>query len=224
MNNFRAFRIHQDEAGHRAGIEHMIPDALSPGEVLIKVAYSAVNYKDALAGSGRGRILRSYPLNGGIDVAGRVVASTDPASGRPVADGATVTLDVSNGPARISVPDVTGMSQSAATDKLNALGFTVTVSDQTQSSNNPAGEVAAYSPTGTATQGSTITLVLSSGPGQAIVPDVTGMNIADATAKLQGLGFQVVTHHVSVWFKTVLHQSPDGGKSTNQGGTVTLYY
>ncbi|WEN13532.1 acryloyl-CoA reductase [Rhodanobacter sp. AS-Z3] len=77
MNAFRAFRIHNDEAGYRAGIEPMTIDALSVGEVLIKVAYSSINYKDALAGTGKGRILRQYPLNGGIDVAGHVVASTD---------------------------------------------------------------------------------------------------------------------------------------------------
>ncbi|HZX69426.1 MAG TPA: YhdH/YhfP family quinone oxidoreductase [Rhodanobacter sp.] len=79
MTTCRAFRIHNDDAGYRAGIETMDTDALSPGEVLIKVAYSSVNYKDALAGTGKGRILRRYPLNGGIDVAGRVMASTDPA-------------------------------------------------------------------------------------------------------------------------------------------------
>ena len=78
MTAFRAFRIHNDDAGYRAGIETIDVDTLSPGEVLIKVAYSSVNYKDALAGTGKGRILRRYPLNGGIDVAGRVVASTDP--------------------------------------------------------------------------------------------------------------------------------------------------
>jgi len=79
MTTFRAFRIHNDDAGYRAGIEAMSTDALSPGEVLIKTAYSSVNYKDALAGTGKGRILRTYPLNGGIDVAGHVVASTDSA-------------------------------------------------------------------------------------------------------------------------------------------------
>lgn len=78
MTSFRAFRIHNDDTGYHAGIETMDTGALSPGEVLIKVAYSSVNYKDALAGTGKGRILRSYPLNGGIDVAGHVVASTDP--------------------------------------------------------------------------------------------------------------------------------------------------
>jgi putative YhdH/YhfP family quinone oxidoreductase len=56
----------------------MSTDDLSPGEVLIKVAYSSVNYKDALAGTGKGKILRQFPQNGGIDVAGYVVASTDP--------------------------------------------------------------------------------------------------------------------------------------------------
>jgi putative YhdH/YhfP family quinone oxidoreductase len=56
----------------------MSTDDLSPGEVLVKVAWSSVNYKDALAGTGKGKILRQFPLNGGIDVAGYVVASTDP--------------------------------------------------------------------------------------------------------------------------------------------------
>lgn len=79
MTSFRSFRIHQDNAGYRAGIETMTADALTPGEVLIKTAYSSVNFKDALAGTGKGKILRQFPLNGGIDVAGHVVASTDPA-------------------------------------------------------------------------------------------------------------------------------------------------
>ena len=76
--NFRAFRIHNDDAGYRAGIESMPVEKLSPGEVVIKAAYSSVNYKDALAGTGKGKILRRFPLNGGIDVAGHVAASTDP--------------------------------------------------------------------------------------------------------------------------------------------------
>jgi acrylyl-CoA reductase (NADPH) len=79
MTTFRAFRIHNDDAGYRAGVDSMAAYALSPGEVLIKTAYSSVNYKDALAGTGKGKILRQFPLNGGIDVAGHVVASTDPA-------------------------------------------------------------------------------------------------------------------------------------------------
>jgi putative YhdH/YhfP family quinone oxidoreductase len=76
--DFHAFRIRNDAAGYRAGVEAMNADVLSPGEVLVKTAWSSVNYKDALAGTGRGRILRQFPLNGGIDVAGHVAASTDP--------------------------------------------------------------------------------------------------------------------------------------------------
>ena len=78
-SRFAAFRIHNDDAGYRSGIEQVTLDDLSPGEVVIKTAYSSVNFKDALAGTGQGKILRRFPLVGGIDVAGHVVASTDPA-------------------------------------------------------------------------------------------------------------------------------------------------
>lgn len=76
---FDAFRIHNDDAGYRAGIEQIAIDDLAEGEVDIRVAHSSVNFKDALAGTGRGKILRRFPLVGGIDVAGHVVASRDPA-------------------------------------------------------------------------------------------------------------------------------------------------
>lgn len=77
--SFNAFRIHNDDRGYRSGIESISLDDLNPGEVVIKTAYSSVNFKDALAGTGEGKILRRFPLVGGIDVAGHVVASTDPA-------------------------------------------------------------------------------------------------------------------------------------------------
>ena len=78
---FPAFRIHHDGEGHRSGIEEVSIEDLSPGEIVIRTAYSSVNYKDALAGTGTGKILRRFPLVGGIDVAGHVVASKDPAFG-----------------------------------------------------------------------------------------------------------------------------------------------
>ncbi|MEP6907946.1 MAG: YhdH/YhfP family quinone oxidoreductase [Pseudoxanthomonas sp.] len=76
-STFSAFRIHDDANGYRAGIESVSLDDLNPGEVVIKTEYSSVNFKDALAGTGQGKILRKFPLVGGIDVAGHVVASTD---------------------------------------------------------------------------------------------------------------------------------------------------
>lgn len=78
-SRFAAFRIHNDEAGYRSGVEQVSLDDLAPGEVVIKTAFSSINFKDALAGTGEGKILRRFPLVGGIDVAGHVVASTDPA-------------------------------------------------------------------------------------------------------------------------------------------------
>ena len=79
MENFRAFRIHDDAEGYRSGIEPLALDDLNPGEVVIQTAYSSVNFKDALAGTGKGKILRRFPLVGGIDVAGHVLQSRDPA-------------------------------------------------------------------------------------------------------------------------------------------------
>jgi acrylyl-CoA reductase (NADPH) len=77
IQSFQAFRIHNDDKGYRAGLEPITLTDLNAGEVVIKTAYSSVNYKDALAGTGKGKILRQYPLVGGIDVAGHVVQSRD---------------------------------------------------------------------------------------------------------------------------------------------------
>jgi acrylyl-CoA reductase (NADPH) len=75
MTTFRAFRIHDDKG--EAGIEQLRLDDLSPGEVVIKTAYSDINFKDALAATGKGKILRKFPLNGGVDVSGTVASSND---------------------------------------------------------------------------------------------------------------------------------------------------
>ena len=74
-SSFRAFRIHNDDQGYRAGIESVSLGDLSAGDITIKVHYSGINYKDALAGTGKGKIMRSYPMIGGIDVAGTVIES-----------------------------------------------------------------------------------------------------------------------------------------------------
>lgn len=76
QEKFNAFRIHAKKEFEHAGIEELCIDDLSAGDVLIKIEYSSINYKDALAGSGKGKILRQSPLNGGIDLAGVVVSST----------------------------------------------------------------------------------------------------------------------------------------------------
>jgi NADPH2:quinone reductase len=77
MTYYRAFRIHREEGQHRAGIEELQRPETQAGEVLIRVHYSSVNYKDALAGTGSGQILRHFPLTGGIDACGEVEESRD---------------------------------------------------------------------------------------------------------------------------------------------------
>ena len=78
MNSFRAFRIHQDGKQIAGRLETIALNDLGPGEVVVKVGYSSINYKDALAATGAGKILRKYPLVGGIDLAGEVVSSQHP--------------------------------------------------------------------------------------------------------------------------------------------------
>ena len=78
MDNFKAYRIHQEDDRIVARFERLTVDELTPGEVVIKVRYSSINYKDALAATGAGKILRRYPLNGGIDLSGEVASSADP--------------------------------------------------------------------------------------------------------------------------------------------------
>ncbi|MGH8129985.1 MAG: oxidoreductase [Steroidobacteraceae bacterium] len=77
MKAFKAFRIHERDGKITAGFEQMTEDALTPGDVVIRVRYSSINYKDALAVTGAGKILRKYPLNGGIDLSGEVASSAD---------------------------------------------------------------------------------------------------------------------------------------------------
>jgi acrylyl-CoA reductase (NADPH) len=74
---FTAFRIHKNDKTITSGFEQISLNDLTDGEVVIKVAYSDINYKDALAATGKGRILRTYPLVGGIDLSGVVVSSED---------------------------------------------------------------------------------------------------------------------------------------------------
>jgi putative YhdH/YhfP family quinone oxidoreductase len=77
MEKFRAYRIFEENGKGQGRLVDMTLDELDAGEVVIKVAYSSVNFKDALAGTGAGRIVRRYPCVGGIDSSGTVVSSSD---------------------------------------------------------------------------------------------------------------------------------------------------
>ena len=78
MDKFKAYRITQvDKTSVKAEFVDCALEELDPGEVVIKVAYSDVNYKDALAATGKGRILLRDRCIGGIDLSGTVVSSSD---------------------------------------------------------------------------------------------------------------------------------------------------
>ena len=77
MEKFKAFKITEVDKKVQAGFTEFTLDQLDPGEVVVRVAYSDVNYKDALAATGKGRILLRPECIGGIDFSGTVVSSSD---------------------------------------------------------------------------------------------------------------------------------------------------
>jgi len=77
MAKIKTFRIRETGKNISAGFEQIEHDDLDKGEVLIRVAYSSINYKDALAATGKGRIIRRFPCVGGIDLSGTVIESSD---------------------------------------------------------------------------------------------------------------------------------------------------
>jgi putative YhdH/YhfP family quinone oxidoreductase len=77
MDKFKAYRIREVEKKVVARVEDLAIEDLDEGELVVRVAYSSVNYKDALAATGAGRIIRRFPCVGGIDLSGTVTESAD---------------------------------------------------------------------------------------------------------------------------------------------------
>lgn len=77
MNTFKAFRLLPGEPAPLRQMVELSLDDLSPGNVVIQVAFSSINYKDALASKGLNAIIRTWPRIGGIDLAGTVLESAD---------------------------------------------------------------------------------------------------------------------------------------------------
>ena len=74
---FLAYRIDRTDEKISGQLQHITLDDISPGDVIIRVHYSDINYKDALAATGTAPILRHFPLVGGIDLSGEVIESAD---------------------------------------------------------------------------------------------------------------------------------------------------
>ena len=149
----------------------------------------------------------------------------DPQPNTKVDEGSTVSLTVSGGPGQATVPPVDGLTQSQARRKLEAAGFKVTVSREA-SDTIPTGQVIRTAPpAGTQIdKGSTVTLVISTGPQGVTVPSVVGQSQDSASAQLANVGLKVsiVSQDSTQTPGTVLSQDPAAGSQAARGSTVTI--
>ncbi len=154
------------------------------------------------------------------------VASQSPVPGTIVASGAPITLTVSKGPELIRVQDVTTKTYAAAVPILKGDGFRVRKRDRADPT-IPLGTVISQNPAGgqQAPKGSTVVLVVSSGPAQATVPSLINLSQSDATAQLAALGLTTkVAQASSTVYKAgrVIDQNPAGGVKVATGSTVQI--
>ena len=154
------------------------------------------------------------------------VLRQDPAANAQAKKGSTVTLTVSGGPGDVQVPGVAGLGERKARARLENAGLVVRVERQS-SDVEAVGHAIGTSPPGATTvqAGSTVTLLISSGPAQVTVPDVTGFAQEDAKQTLIGQGFRVTVveeESDSADPGTVLRQTPAGDATAPPGSLVTI--
>jgi eukaryotic-like serine/threonine-protein kinase len=152
---------------------------------------------------------------------------TRPPAGEQVREGDTVVLRVSGGPGDVTVPDVVGQSEEAARAELSRAGFEVTV-ETAASDDVDQGLVIRQSPAGDsqAERGSTVTIVVSSGPEQVTVPDVRRREQSDAERLLRDRGLTVgdVSQRPSTDFAPgiVIAQDPGPTARVDRGSAVDI--
>jgi serine/threonine-protein kinase len=139
--------------------------------------------------------------------------------------GDTVTISVSSGPQMVAVPDLVGQTQDDATNALDQLGLTEIV--RQQNSDQPSGTVVSQDPRpGTqVAKNSSVTLTVSSGSGQVVVPNVVGQDAGTAGNVLGNAGFHATTKTQgsdTVQAGVVISTNPAGGAKAAKGSTVTM--
>jgi serine/threonine-protein kinase len=154
------------------------------------------------------------------------VLEQDPIAGQKVDEGSSVTLSVSSGPAIVAVPDVSGLTEKAATEKLQDEGLVVRpdfgFSDRVPEDRAIGTEPAAGTnvPTGQA-----VTLVISRGSDKVEVPNVVGLDDQQALSALSDaeLGGNIVQRDDDAPAGQVVGQSPGPGKLVKRGSPVTIF-
>jgi beta-lactam-binding protein with PASTA domain len=166
--------------------------------------------------------LDAVPRTGQSNRPQGVVFAQKPGAGTQLGKAQNVTIFISSG--RLGVPDVTGLPLTDAQQKLEARGFKVEV--KSQASSKPKSTVIDQDPVAgvTAVQGTTVTLIVSSGVKPVVVPKVVGQEQGAAVDALTKLGLKPVLNNVpsAKPAGTVVGQNPPTGKEVDKGSKVTL--
>jgi serine/threonine-protein kinase len=155
---------------------------------------------------------------------GRVIGQ-DPSGGTKADKGSTVQLTVSAGPAQVAVPPVVGLTLASAQNRLEKVHLKSSQREENSTTVDKGRVISASPGEGEKVdKGSTVTLVVSSGPEQVDVPDVSGQSFDQAQSTLQNAGFRVnrTDKESDKDPGTVLSQNPAGGTQADSGSTVTL--
>lgn len=153
------------------------------------------------------------------------VFEQSPSGGEEAKKGSTVILTVSSGPGKVIMPDVSGLKQSEATEKLESQGLKVKVKKEFDSDVKKGYAIRTTPLAGTtAEKGSEVDLFISKGPEQIEVPNVVGLDIEEATKKLEDDGFEVdtVEQDGSEEEGQVLKQTPTAAAQADESSTVKL--
>jgi eukaryotic-like serine/threonine-protein kinase len=228
----------QDGRGRRAllwGLAAVVLAAAAVLAVLLTQPSSSVSVPNVVGQSEQaaGATLRQAGLNpvaslaSSATVPSGLVVSQSPQAGDDVKKGARVGIVVSQGPASAALTDVHGLSADKAAAQLRKAGFKPTNKAQASSSVKTGLVIATEPPAGTEIQvGSSVTLLVSSGPAPVRVPDVVGQSQAAAEADLSNAELAVGTVNQKVSSTqtagTVLAQSPTAGSSLHAGEKVEL--
>jgi NADPH2:quinone reductase len=225
MDKFRAYRIDEQDGKIVAGFQQLGIDDLTPGNVVIKVSHSTINYKDALAATGTGKILRRYPLNGGIDLAGTVVSSDDAAfqpGTEVLANGCGLSETVDGGYSEFArldskslVPVPEGMS-AAETMQIGTAGYTAALAIHRMEQNGQRPENGPIVVTGATGGVGSIAIDMLDARGYEVVA-VTGK--ADAEKYLKEIGARRILPREQVDFgKRPMEKAQWAGAIDNLGG------
>ena len=230
MEGFRALRIDQENDKIVAGFCNLSLDDLSPGEVVIKVSHSTINYKDALAATGAGKILRSFPLVGGIDLAGTVVSSEDErfdAGNEVLVNGCGLSETVDGGYAEYarvtadSVVPVPGGMTAAQAMQIGTAGYTAALAIHRMEQNNQLPEDGPIVVTGATGGVGSIAVDMLDARGYEVIA-LTGK--ADKSDYLKSIGAREILHRDDVDYgKRPMEKATWGGAIDNLGGDALTW-